>query len=175
MSERKGLIIVFTGDGKGKTTAALGIALRAVGHNMNVLIIQFIKCLRSVGEVKVSEKLKPNYEIIPMGSGYVFDKKKAIKERIKAKEAWKFVKEKIMSNEYDIIVLDEFTHTLNFEFIDLNDALKTLLNKPKELHIIITGRNAPKELIDIADLVTEMKNVKHPYDKGIKGQRGIEF
>jgi cob(I)alamin adenosyltransferase len=175
MSKRKGLIIVFTGEGKGKTTAALGTSLRACGHGMKVLIVQFIKASKDVGEVKVSNRLGPNYKIVPMGHGFIWNKENENKHKKKALEAWEFVKRKINSREYDVIVLDEFTHVLNLEFVSLQEALEILINKPKELHIIITGRKAPKKLIDIADLVTEMKSVKHPYDKGIKAQKGIEF
>ncbi|GBC75322.1 Cob(I)yrinic acid a,c-diamide adenosyltransferase [archaeon HR06] len=175
MIKRKGLIIVNTGEGKGKTTAALGIALRALGHGYKICIIQFIKGKWKPGEYKIASKLAPNYEIIPMGLGFTWLSKDLNLDKSMAQRAWNLAKEKIFSNNYNIIILDEITYPINFQWIDLKEVLETLKKKPEDLHIIITGRNAPKEIIDIADLVTEMKLIKHPYQKGIIAQRGIEF
>ncbi|MEM4311190.1 MAG: cob(I)yrinic acid a,c-diamide adenosyltransferase [Nitrososphaerales archaeon] len=172
---RRGLIIVNTGYGKGKTSAALGVALRAIGHGYKVCIIQFIKGKVTAGEHKIASRLAPHYEIIPMGKGFTWLSKNLEEDKSMAQRAWNLVKEKISSNQYNIIILDEITYPINLKWIELEDVLKTLKNKPPMLHIILTGRDAPRELIDIADLVTEMRLIKHPYEKGIFGQRGIEF
>lgn len=172
---KKGLIIVNTGDGKGKTTAALGVALRAVGQNYRVAVVQFIKGAWRPGEVRVAGRLAPNFEITPMGLGFTWLSKDLNKDKAKAQEGWKLAKEKIESGKYDIVILDEITYAINHGFIPLEGVLDALRNKGEMQHIIITGRNAPKEIVEMADLVTEMKLIKHPYKSGIMAQRGIEF
>ena len=173
--KKKGLIIVNTGHGKGKTSSALGVTLRALGYDFKVSIIQFAKGSWKTGEERIAKKLGPNYEIISMGLGFTWLSKDIKKDEQKAKEAWRLGHEKIMSGAYQIVVLDEITYAINYGFISIKDVLHTLNNKPTLLHVIITGRDAPKELIEIADLVTEMTLVKHPYQKGVMAQRGIEF
>jgi len=173
--KRKGLIVVNTGEGKGKTTAAMGVAFRAVGYDYKVAMIQFIKGVWKPGEVRAAPKLAPNFEIVPMGLGFTWLSKDLERDKKKAQEAWKIAKEKIASGSYDIVILDEITYAINYGFIELNDVLKALDEKDKMLHIIITGRNAPAEIIEKADLVTEMRLVKHPYEKGVAAQKGIEF
>ena len=169
------MIIVNTGDGKGKTTAALGVALRATGHNFKVSMVQFIKGRWKPGEVRAASGLAPNFEIIPMGLGFTWLSKDMERDRAEAQNGWKLAKEKIASGKYNIVILDELTHAINLGFIDLKDVLETLRKKAEALHVIITGRDAPEEMIELADLVTEMKLVKHPYKDGIVAQRGIEF
>jgi len=172
---KKGLIIVNTGDGKGKTTAALGVALRAVGQNYKVTVVQFIKGVWRPGEVRVAERLGPNFEITPMGLGFTWLSKDLNLDKKKAQEGWKLAKEKIQSGKYDIVILDEITYAINDKFIELEDVLETLRSRREMQHVIITGRNAPKEIVEMADLVTEMRLVKHPYKSGIMAQRGIEY
>ena len=176
--ERKGLIIVHTGNGKGKTTAAMGMALRGVGHGLKILMIQFIKGTWKYGELKAAHKLYPNFELIPMGKGFIGFKNgggPAPKDRKAVYDAWEFSKESIGSNNYDMIIFDEINTALSYGMLDLDDVLQAIVTKPERLHVVLTGRNAHSKIIDIADLVTEMKEIKHPYKKGIKAQKGIEF
>jgi len=175
MSHKKGLIIINTGTGKGKTTAALGVALRAVGHDLKVTMIQFIKGRWRTGEYRAVSKLAPNFEIIRTGLGFTRLSKNIERDKAEAQNGWKPAKQKIESGLYDIVILDELTHAINLGFVELEDVLETLSKKAETLHVIITGRDAPKEMIDIADLVTEMKLVKHPYSEHVPAQRGIEF
>lgn len=174
----KGLIIVFTGDGKGKTTSALGIALRASGHNMKVAMLQFIKGSWHYGELDSAKKLSPNFELIPLGKGFVgiIDDRLPREEHIKAaKEALAIAREKITSGNYNIVILDEINVAVRLNLIDIQELLDIIKVKPKDLHLIITGRGADPKLIDAADLVTEMREIKHPYQKGIEAQRGIDY
>jgi cob(I)alamin adenosyltransferase len=175
MSTRKGLIIVNTGEGKGKTTAALGVALRAAGHDFRVTMIQFIKGKWKTGEVRVASRLAPNFEIIPMGLGFTRLSKDLERDKAAAQNAWKLAKEKIASGQYNIVILDELPHAIAHGFVELDDVVQTLRSKLQMLHIVVTGRNTPKEIIEIADLVTEMRLIKHPYEKDVIAQRGIEF
>jgi len=172
-----GLIIVHTGNGKGKTTAAMGMALRAGGHNFKTLMIQFIKGTWHYGELDAVKKLYPYFEIAPMGKGFVrFGKEKPNHEHILTViEAWNFSKKKIELDEFDMIILDEINYVLDYNFLPVEDVLKTLKSKPDRLHLVLTGRNAHPMILEMADLVTEMKEVKHPFQKGIKAQKGIEF
>ena len=175
MSARKGLIIVNTGDGKGKTTAALGLALRATGHDLKVSMIQFIKGKWKPGEVRAASRLAPNFEIMPMGLGFTWLSKDLDRDKAEAQKAWKLAKEKIASGQYNIVILDELPHAIAHGFVELDDVVETLRNKLEMLHIVITGSNTPEKIIQIADLVTEMRLIKHPYEDGVIAQRGIEF
>lgn len=172
---KKGLVIVNTGNGKGKTTAALGIILRAWGRGMRVCVIQFIKAETGQwGEVKAAKKLGVEWH--KMGDGFTWLSKDMEETIAKARNGWELAKSKIISGDYDIILLDEFTYTLDFEWLDSDEVISWLkANKPDKLHLIITGRNAPAELIEYADLVTEMNTIKHPFEEGIPAQPGIEF
>jgi cob(I)alamin adenosyltransferase len=172
---RKGLLIVHTGKGKGKTTAAFGMALRAAGHDMRVLILQFIKGKWRYGELDAWSQF-PNVSIEPLGSGFTWKKENMDKDREEARLGWQRAVKAIESGEYDMIILDELNVVLSYELLPLEPVLEVLRNRPENIHIVITGRNAPEELIDLADLVTEMRLIKHPYrDQGIKAQKGIEF
>lgn len=176
--KRKGLVIVFTGYGKGKTTAALGMALRAAGHGMRVLVIQFIKNFKNYGELKFVKKHISGIEIKTLGKGYVGirgDKLPITEHRKMAEEVFKLYQEKAKSGKYDIIILDEINIALKLKLLDLKKVVRILKRKPKNLHLVLTGRDAPAAIIKIADLVTEMKEVKHPFRKGILAQKGIEF
>ena len=173
---RKGLIIIHTGNGKGKTTAALGLAFRAVGNGFKVCMIQFIKGTWEYGELEAAKKFD-NFKILPMGKGFVnLGSDKPDPEDIKAaNEAFKKGREVIMSGNYDMVILDEINYAISYKLIDVKDVVILLKNKPDNVHVVLTGRNAHEKIIEIADLVTEMREIKHPYKKGIKAQKGIEF
>jgi cob(I)alamin adenosyltransferase len=166
--------MVFTGNGKGKTTAALGTVLRAAGHGLKILVLQFIKGTWKYGELESLNKL--GVKIETLGRGFTW-KQDDLKEDVKlAQSGWEKAKEAIFSGEYDLIVLDELSYVLSYEFLAVEDVVQVLKTKPESLHLIITGRDAPQEMMEAADLVTEMKMIKHPYHtRGIKAQRGIEF
>lgn len=178
--ENRGLVLVNTGNGKGKTTAALGIALRAYGNGMKVNIIQFIKGSWKYGELKGIERLQPEVEIHPMGNGFVFHKKDATEEEIqehrkKAQEAWQAVVQEMNKDCWDLMILDEINVAIHYGLLSEEDVLKALRNRPKRLHVVLTGRYATDKIIDYADTVTEMVPIKHAYQKGIKAEKGIEF
>jgi cob(I)alamin adenosyltransferase len=173
---RKGLIIVNTGDGKGKTTAALGIVFRAWGRKMKVCVIQFIKNDNSnFGEHRAAKQL--GIEFVSSGDGFTWLSKDLDDSADRARHGWELARQKIASGEYDVIVLDEMTYAFSFGWIDFAEVKAWLdEHKPPMLHLIITGRDALPELIEYADLVTEMREIKHPYEQqGIKAQPGIEF
>jgi len=173
MGQFKGYIQVYTGDGKGKTTAAIGLTIRALGANLKVAFFQFFKPGTS-SEVRILKKFSPELYYKNFG------KKGFVKNKVDSKikdlilKGWKEIKELVKSKSYNILVLDEISYALNWEIIDLKEFLEFLKNKPKNLEIVITGRNVPEEILEIADLVTEMKKIKHYYDKGVKSRKGIE-
>ena len=167
--------MVFTGDGKGKTTSALGLTLRAAGHGMKVCFIQFIKGTWKYGEMEAVNRFKDQIDFHVMGKGFTWKSDDLEKDSEAARHAWEFAKEVISSKRCQLVVLDEFTYTLQYGMIELQPALDTLANRPESLHVAITGRDAPRELVDAADLVTEMRVIKHPMEAGVKAQRGIEF
>ena len=175
--ERQGLVIVHTGNGKGKTTAALGLAVRAWGQGLKILILQFIKGSWKYGELKALEKFEPNLMIEQAGEGFV--KQAEGEEKSKhievAKHTFLRAKKEAVSDKWDMIILDELNYAVKFGLIEKEAVLELVKIKPANLHLVITGRDAVPELIAMADLVTEMKEVKHPYKKGIKAQRGVEF
>ena len=174
--KRKGLIIVNTGDGKGKSTASFGLALRAAGNKMNVFIMQFMKGPWKAGERKALKPLSEYVEYEAMGDGFTWDTENPEQDKKTAREAFDIAKEKLMSEKYQIIILDEINYVLEYKFFPLDEFIETLKNKPESVHVVCTGRNAHAKLIEIADLVTEMKLIKHPYDEqGIPAQKGIEF
>ncbi len=173
--KKDGLILIFTGHGKGKTTAAIGITMRAVGHGFKTCFIQFIKGSWKYGEMEAIAKFPDNIDFHVMGRGFTWKSDDLDKDRAVAREAWEKAKEVIFTGQYKMVILDEFTYLLLYDMIDRNDALRVLANKPADLHIVITGRDVDPALIDLADLVTEMKVIKHPYKQGIKAQKGIEF
>jgi cob(I)alamin adenosyltransferase len=175
---RKGLIIVYTGPGKGKTTAALGTALRAVGQGLTVLMIQFIKGSWHYGELDAARMLgNERFQILPMGRGFVkIGAEKPHAEDVKlVEEAWNFASEKIRNGEFDLVILDEINYALSYKMLEVGPVLETLIHKPEQVHVILTGRNAHPSILECADLVTEMREVKHPYQKGIIAQRGIDY
>ena len=183
MATRTGLIIVYTGDGKGKTSAALGAAMRALGHGWKVLMIQFFKGDWPVvyGELELAKRLYPQFEVLQLGRGFVkiMGDKKPFDEHVEAaKAALQLTRERMLSGQYDVIILDEVNYALgylDFKLIELEDVLQLLRDKPPQMHIILTGRNAHPQVMEMADLVTEMKEVKHPMKKGIPAQQGIDY
>ncbi len=177
MSE-KGLVIVYTGNGKGKTTAALGMALRAIGYEHKVCMLQFIKGSWHYGEMDSSKKLEPNFELIAVGKGFVgiLDDNSPREEHEKyAAEAVRICREKIFSEKYDVIILDEVNYAINLGLIEVQEIIKIIKEKPSELDLVLTGRNVKDEIVELADLVTEMKEIKHPFKSGIKAKKGIDF
>ncbi|MGI6380482.1 MAG: cob(I)yrinic acid a,c-diamide adenosyltransferase [Anaerolineae bacterium] len=175
MTKPQGLLIVYTGDGKGKTTAALGMVLRAWGRGMRVCVLQFLKDERGRwGEVLAAEKLGIAWHTL--GTGFVWEPDQDAEARVRSQEAWRLAQAAIESGDYDLVVLDEFTYPLRFGWVDINEVLTWLAHeRPSGVHVVITGRQAPDALIDQADLVTEMRNIKHPFDAGLAGQKGIEY
>jgi len=175
---KDGLIIVYTGKGKGKTTAALGIVLRATGYKKKICMIQFIKGSWHYGEMDSSKRLEPEFEMIAIGKGFVGiidDKSSKIDHEKVAKEAIKISNEKIQSGKYDIVILDEINYAVNLNLISLDDVLNLIRTKPQKLDLILTGNYAKNEVIEVADLVTEMREIKHPFQRGIKAKKGIDF
>jgi len=177
MAERQGLLLVHTGNGKGKTTAALGIGMRAWGQGLKVLVMQFIKGHWKYGELQAAERMGPDFVIRQMGEGFVNSCKKDDKRnhKLAAKEALQIAGSELTSGKWDMVILDEINYAIKFEIISLDAVLELINIKPPALHLVLTGRDARPEIIEIADLVTEMKEIKHPYKKGIKAQKGIEF
>jgi len=174
--KRKGLIIVNTGNGKGKSTAAFGLALRAAGNKMNVFIMQFMKGKWKAGERKFLARLTPEIEVIPMGDGFTWDTQNPDQDRATARKAFEIAKEKLMSGKYQLVIFDEINYVLDYRFLPLEEFLQTLRDKPEMVHVACTGRNANEKLIAMADLVTEMRCIKHPFaEQGIPAQKGIEF
>jgi len=171
----KGLIMVHTGRGKGKTTAGLGLALRALGHGLPVCIIQFIKGTWEYGELFSAKRFSDLLEFHVAGLGFTWKSKDEERDRQAAREGWRLAKTRIEGGSHHLVILDEFTYPLNYGMVDAQEALDFLRRKPERLHVLITGRNASPALVEIADLVTEMREVKHPYKSGVHAQKGIEF
>lgn len=171
----KGLLIINTGDGKGKTTAALGMAMRAAGHGMKVCFIQFIKGSWKYGELESVKRFEECIDFHVTGKGFTWKSENMEDDRDAARNAWEFARKTMTSGRYDMVVLDEFTYLLTYRMIDITPVLADLAGRPANLHVVITGRGAPQSLMEAADLVTEMNMVKHPLDQGIKAQKGIEF
>jgi cob(I)alamin adenosyltransferase len=169
-----GRIIVITGNGKGKTTAALGTAFRALGHGQKVCVIQFLKGKGKYGERLMAEKME-NLDWFICGKGFVFSKENIEEDREVARLGFALAKEKISSDIYDLVVLDEITYLPHYDFLEVERIVELLRSKPKRLSVIITGRNADPKLIDIADTVSVVESIKHAYEQGIKAQKGIEF
>lgn len=172
-----GLLMVNTGDGKGKTTAAIGVLVRAAGRGMRCCMIQFMKSKNDrYGEHESLEKL--GVEVHTMGAGFTWDTQDKTVDIRTSEETWELCVEKMRSEEYDLLVFDELVYVLDYKFLDLTEVLaeiKAIREKQPHLHIIMTGRNAPGDLVEAADLVTEMKEIKHPFHAGIYAQQGIEF
>ena len=172
----KGLVIVHTGPGKGKTSAALGMAVRAIGHDMKVGVVQFVKGAMATGEKAVFDRFPELIEFKPMGEGFTWDTQDRSRDIAVAREAWDEVKRMIADPSYAMVIADELNIVLRYDYLPVDEVLEALEGKPHMTHVIVTGRNAPQPLIDAADLVTEMAQVKHPFrEQNVKAQRGIEF
>jgi len=178
MENETGLVIVYTGKGKGKTTAALGIALRATGHNFKTCMIQFIKGSWHYGEMSSSKRLEPDFELTAVGRGFVGiiddSSPKEAHQKV-AEEAVRISKEKILSGNYDIVILDEINYAVNLGLISEEMVLDLIRSRPKKVSLVLTGNHALQKIIDAADLVTEMTEVKHPFQRGIRAKKGIDF
>jgi len=170
----EGRVIVNTGDGKGKTTAAFGAALRASGHGQKVAVVQFIKGTWDYGEVRAVEGC-PNIEVTRIGSGFTWLAEDPAEPRALAQEAWTVARALALSDRYDLLVLDELNCAIVEGFVDVDDVLAMLADRPRRLSVIITGREAPPELVEAADTVTEMRCVKHAFFQGVPAKRGVEY
>ena len=173
--QTKGLLMVHTGYGKGKTTAALGLAFRALGHGLPVCIIQFIKGTWKYGELVSAKRFADLLEFHVAGEGFTWKSKDIERDRQAAREGWELARAKIEEGLHHLVILDEFTYALNYGMVDEGEVIAFLRQKPEALHVLMTGRNAPAALVEIADLVTEMRVTKHPFKSGVKAQKGIEF
>ena len=174
-TEERGLLIVHTGKGKGKSTAAFGMVFRAIGHGFPVGIVQFVKGAWGTGERDVLEKFPELVTIKAMGEGFTWDTQDRQRDLAAARAAWEEAKRMIADPGLKMVLLDELNIVLRYDYLPLDEVLDVLRNKPRDLHVIVTGRNAKDELIEIADLVTEMTEIKHPFRSGVKAQAGVEF
>ena len=175
---QKGLVIVYTGGGKGKTSAALGLVLRAVGYNHKVCMVQFVKGSWHYGELDSAKRLAPEFEMITAGKGFVgiLDDKSPREDHVKAaNDTLMISREKIASGKFDVVILDEINYAIQLELLKLDDVIDLIKSKPAELDLVLTGNHATKEVIELADLVTEMKEIKHPFKSGLKAKKGIDF
>jgi cob(I)alamin adenosyltransferase len=174
-TQEKGLVIVHTGAGKGKTTAALGLAFRALGQGMKIGIVQFIKGALPTGEAALAARLAPALEMHTMGDGFTWNTQDRDKDMASARKAWDKARKLMHDESVDLVILDELNVVIKHDYLPLEEVLQELRDKRPMLHVVVTGRNARDELIDLADVVTEMKLIKHPYRAGVKAQKGVEF
>ncbi|WP_019996233.1 cob(I)yrinic acid a,c-diamide adenosyltransferase [Aureimonas ureilytica] len=175
-TQEKGLVIVHTGKGKGKSTAAFGLVFRALGNGMKVGIVQFVKGKWETGERQALERFPGEVTITAMGDGFTWETQDRQRDIAAARQAWERAKAMISDEEHDMVILDELNIVLRYDYLAVEEVVDFLReHKPEMKHVVITGRNAKEELIDFADLVTEMEMIKHPFRSGIKAQRGIEF
>ena len=174
-TEERGLVIVHTGAGKGKSTAAFGMVLRCIGHGFRVGVVQFVKGAWNTGERAVLARFPDLVTCRAMGEGFTWDTQDRARDIAAARTAWETAKEMIADPSYRMVLLDELNIVLRYDYLPLDEVIAVLRGKPRDLHIVVTGRNAPAPLIEIADLVTEISLVKHPFRAGVKAQAGIEF
>jgi cob(I)alamin adenosyltransferase len=174
-TEERGLLIVHTGKGKGKSTAAFGMVFRAIGHGFKVGVVQFVKGAWGTGERDVLENFPELVAIRAMGEGFTWDTQDRQRDLAAARAAWEQAKEMMADPSYKMVLLDELNIVLRYDYLPVDEVIEVLKAKPRDLHVIVTGRNAKDELIEIADLVTEMTEIKHPFRSGVKAQAGIEF
>jgi cob(I)alamin adenosyltransferase len=171
----KGLLIVHTGKGKGKSTAAFGMVFRALGHGFRVGVVQFVKGIWQTGERVVLDKFPDQVTVKAMGEGFTWETQDRVRDIAAARQAWEQAKEMIADPSYRMVLLDELNIVLRYDYLPLGEVVEVLKRRPPDTHVIVTGRNAKDEIIEIADLVTEMEFVKHPFRSGVKAQAGIEF
>jgi cob(I)alamin adenosyltransferase len=169
-----GLLVVYTGHGKGKTTAALGMVFRALGRGLRVTVVQFIKGKWKTGERVFAESL-PQLRFLVMGLGFTWESDDISRDKAAARAAWAEARKEISSGERELVVLDELTYAFHYGFLELEEVLQTLRSRPAGVHVVITGRDAPEALLELADLVTEMKLLKHPFQRGEKARLGVDF
>ncbi len=174
-NKKKGLILINTGDGKGKSTAAFGTALRCLGSGYKVAMVQFIKGKWKTGEEKAAKIFGDRFKVFSMGDGFTWETKNFDEDVKKARQAWAKCRQILHDKEHQLVIFDEINYVLKYNFLDTAEVIGALKKKPLLKHVFLTGGGAPAELIELADLVTEMKCIKHPYHKGIKAQPGIEF
>ena len=172
---RKGLIMIYTGDGKGKTTASLGMVFRALGRNYRVAVVQFIKGAWKTGEALFAKELEGRVDFFSLGDGFTWITQNFEQDVKSAREAWDKCLEVIVDPQYRIVIFDELNYVIKYNFLTVGEVLDGLKRKPADTHVVITGRDAPPELIEVADLVTEMRDIKHPYRAGIKAQPGVDY
>jgi cob(I)alamin adenosyltransferase len=177
MKQERGYIIVLTGDGKGKTTSALGMAMRAVGQGIRVVMLQFLKGAWRYGELEAAKRLAPDFTIRPLGSGFIHvDPKNPDPADIEtARKAWEICKEVLFSGTYGMVIMDEINNAIAYGLLPVDEVLDALKKRPQNLHVVLTGRDAHSRLLEIADLVTEVVEVKHPYRQGAAARKGIEY
>ena len=173
--EEKGLLMVHTGAGKGKTTAALGMAIRCLGHGMNVAMVQFIKGAIDTAEERILKSFGQQVVFLRMGEGYTWETQDRERDAQVAQKAWAEVEKILQDPSFGMVILDELNIAIHHEYVSLEQVLKAVAHRPHALHVVITGRGAKPELIEAADLVSEMKMIKHPFRNGIKAQKGVEF
>ncbi|MFK4794049.1 cob(I)yrinic acid a,c-diamide adenosyltransferase [Sphingobium sp. ZW T5_29] len=174
-TQEKGLLIVHTGKGKGKTTAALGMVVRAIGHGRRVGVVQFVKGAMTTGEKAVFDAFPEQVDFKPMGEGFTWNTQDRERDIALTRTAWNEVKRMIADPSYDMVLADELNIALRYDYLPLEEVLEAVRARDEMKHVIITGRNAPETLIEAADLVTEMTLVKHPFRSGVKAQAGIEY
>ncbi len=174
-TEERGLIIVHTGKGKGKSTAAFGLAMRCIGHGMRVGLVQFVKGVWESGERRVFDAFPELVTMRTMGEGFTWDTQDRVRDIAAARRAWEMLKELMADESYRLVIADELNIVLRYGYLPLDEVIAALKNKRADLHVVVTGRNAKPELVEIADLVTEMTMVKHPFRSGVKAQVGVEF
>ncbi len=174
-TEERGLVILHTGTGKGKSTAAFGMVLRCLGHGMRVGIVQFVKGAWKTGERDVLQRFPDLVTMRAMGEGFTWETQDRARDIAAARAAWEMAKAMLADPGYRLVLLDEINIVLRYDYLPVSEVVEALMSKPRDLHVILTGRNAKPELIELADLVTEMKLVKHPFRAGVKAQAGIEF
>ncbi|QHD69179.1 cob(I)yrinic acid a,c-diamide adenosyltransferase [Sphingobium yanoikuyae] len=174
-TQEKGLLIVHTGKGKGKTTAALGMVVRMIGHGKKVGVVQFVKGAMTTGEKAVFDAFPEQVEFKPMGEGFTWNTQDRSRDIALAREAWDEVKRMVADPDYALVLADELNIVLRYDYLPLDEVLAVLTGKDEMKHVVVTGRNAPEALIEAADLVTEMTMIKHPFRSGVKAQVGIEY
>src|SRR3990172_2231867 len=168
---RRGLVLVITGEGKGKTTSCLGMAVRAVGYGMKVLMVQFIKGSLHYGELDGAKRLAPEFELLPMGKGFVGIRG----DSLPFSEHVATARERMLSGRYDVIILDEVNVAVHLGLLDVGEVTAVIGEKPSNVHLILSGRNAHEDVIRVAHLVSEVRSIKHPYDQGIEAEKGIDY
>lgn len=177
VEQERGYIIVLTGNGKGKTTSAMGMAMRAMGHGTKVIMLQFLKGTWRYGELETAKRLAPDFSIHPLGSGFVHvDPENPDPADIEtARKAWEICKEALFSGKYGMIIFDEINNAIAYGLLPVDEVLEALKKRPQNLHVVLTGRDAHPRLLEMADLVTEVTEVRHPYRKGAAVRKGIEY